>query len=80
MDHLTHTLLHWQFDTRISRASVFVEKLMTECDNASIRSPHLANLEIQKRKLIYGKGDPGKLVEELMQYFSRFVAISVLAC
>ncbi|XP_071917307.1 N-terminal acetyltransferase B complex auxiliary subunit NAA25 isoform X3 [Coffea arabica] len=60
------------FDTRISRASVFVEKLMAECDNASIRSPHLANLEIQKRKLIYGKGDPGKLVEELMQYFSRF--------
>ncbi|KAL3518007.1 hypothetical protein ACH5RR_020596 [Cinchona calisaya] len=60
------------FDSHISRASTFVEKLLAECNNASIRSPFLANLEIQKRKLIYGKGDAGQLIEGLILYFSRF--------
>lgn len=50
-----------------------------ECNNDSIRCPYLANLEIERIKLVYGKVDADKLVEGLMQYFSRFSAIPVFA-
>ncbi|KAL3530942.1 hypothetical protein ACH5RR_010264 [Cinchona calisaya] len=60
------------FDSRLSRASTFVQKLLEECNNASIRCPFLENLEIEKKKLVYGKGDAAKLVDGLVQYFSRF--------
>ncbi|GMP89825.1 hypothetical protein CsSME_00041217 [Camellia sinensis var. sinensis] len=60
------------FDSRISNASAFVQKLMASATNESIRCPYLANLEIERRKLLFGKGDEDKLMEALMQYFLRF--------
>ncbi|KAL7173086.1 hypothetical protein ACSBR2_032536 [Camellia fascicularis] len=60
------------FDSRISNASAFVQKLMASATNESIRCPYLANLEIERRKLLFGKGDEDKLMEALMWYFLRF--------
>ncbi|KAJ0926355.1 putative tetratricopeptide-like helical domain superfamily [Helianthus annuus] len=60
------------FDSRISRVSEFVANLMTEPGSDSIRGPGLANLEIERRKIIFGKGNAGKLMEDLILYFSRF--------
>ncbi|GMP89826.1 hypothetical protein CsSME_00041217 [Camellia sinensis var. sinensis] len=45
---------------------------MASATNESIRCPYLANLEIERRKLLFGKGDEDKLMEALMQYFLRF--------
>lgn len=66
--HLTDEM----FDSRISSASDFVQKLVAEASSGSIRCPYLANLEIERRKLLFGKGDLDKLTEALIQYFSRF--------
>ncbi|KAK3015669.1 hypothetical protein RJ639_007506 [Escallonia herrerae] len=60
------------FDSRISNASAFAQKLLGEASSDSIRCPHLATLEIERRKLLVGKGDFDKLIESLMQYFFRF--------
>lgn len=60
------------FDARISDASAFVQKLQAEANNDSIRGPYLANLEIERRKHLFEKGDDDKLMEALMQYYSRF--------
>ncbi|KAI3678545.1 hypothetical protein L6452_37841 [Arctium lappa] len=60
------------FDSRISRASEFVEKLVEEVGSNSVRGPGLANLEIERRKLIFGKGNADKLMEDLILFFSRF--------
>ncbi|PWA41164.1 43kDa postsynaptic protein, N-acetyltransferase B complex, non-catalytic subunit [Artemisia annua] len=60
------------FDSRITRACEFVENLSTEVGNDSIRGPGLANLEIERRKLIFGKGNADKLMENLILYFSSF--------
>ncbi|KAI3806273.1 hypothetical protein L1987_22172 [Smallanthus sonchifolius] len=60
------------FDCCISKASEFVENLMTEVGNDSVRGPGLANLEIERRKVMYGRGNAEKLMEDLILYFSRF--------
>ncbi|KAI7742863.1 hypothetical protein M8C21_027876 [Ambrosia artemisiifolia] len=60
------------FDCCISKASEFVENLMTQVGNDSIRGPGLANLEIERRKIMYGRGNAEKLVGDLILYFSRF--------
>ncbi|XP_076930880.1 N-terminal acetyltransferase B complex auxiliary subunit NAA25-like [Bidens hawaiensis] len=61
-----------KFDSCIAKASEFVESLMTEAGNDSIRGPGLANLGIERRKIMYGKGNAEKLVDDLILYFSRF--------
>lgn len=61
-----------QFDYRVSRASKFVESLVTEVGSGSIRGPGLANLEIERRKIIFGKGNADKLMDDLVLYFSRY--------
>lgn len=61
-----------QFDSRISRASEFVEKLKAEAGSDSIRNPDLANLEIERRKIIFGKGSYDKLMEDIILFFSRY--------
>ncbi|KAI3461689.1 hypothetical protein Pfo_018352 [Paulownia fortunei] len=61
-----------QFDSRMSTAVNFVQKLMVEANNNSERCPYLAHLEIGRRKLLFGKGDADKVVEDLMHYFIRF--------
>lgn len=59
------------FDSRMSRAVDFVQKLM-EANSNSERGPYLALLEIERRKLLFERGDANKFVEDLMQYFTRF--------
>ncbi|XP_058110429.1 N-terminal acetyltransferase B complex auxiliary subunit NAA25 isoform X2 [Magnolia sinica] len=66
--HLTDEM----FDSRISGATLFVQKLQAEAKNEHIRGPYLANLEIEKRRRLYGKDDNGKLMEVLLQYFYKF--------
>ncbi|KAK4478605.1 hypothetical protein RD792_014093 [Penstemon davidsonii] len=60
------------FDSRMSDAMNFVKKLMEESQDNSVRYPYLAQLEIERIKFLLRKGDAGKLVEDLMQYFRRF--------
>eukprot|EP00268_Persea_americana_P065624 TRINITY_DN878_c1_g1_i8.p1 TRINITY_DN878_c1_g1~~TRINITY_DN878_c1_g1_i8.p1 ORF type:complete len:689 (+),score=112.49 TRINITY_DN878_c1_g1_i8:114-2180(+) len=68
LSHLTDEA----FDSRISSALSFVQKLQTEVDNDSSRGPYLANLEIEKRRRLYKKSDDRKLMEALLKYFGRF--------
>ncbi|KAL8027040.1 hypothetical protein ABFX02_14G069600 [Erythranthe guttata] len=63
------------FDSRMSSAVRFVQKLM-ETNSNSERCPYLAHLEIDRRKLLFGKGDADKVVEDLIQYFIRFGHLS----
>ncbi|KAF7119591.1 hypothetical protein RHSIM_Rhsim13G0064100 [Rhododendron simsii] len=73
LSHLTDEV----FDARMSNASALVQKLLASASNDVIRCPYLANLEIERRKFLFGKGDDEKLVEALMQYYCRF---GYLAC
>uniref|UniRef100_A0A1J3JDT3 N-alpha-acetyltransferase 25, NatB auxiliary subunit n=1 Tax=Noccaea caerulescens TaxID=107243 RepID=A0A1J3JDT3_NOCCA len=66
--HLTEEM----FDSRISSASDLVQKLQRDTENTNLRGPHLAELEIEKRKLLYGKKNDNKLLESLLQYFLKF--------
>ena len=64
-----------QFDSRISKASAFVQKLQEDTDQNFVRCPYLANIEIERRKHLQGKGDSDKLIESLTQYFDRYYII-----
>ncbi|TXG74476.1 hypothetical protein EZV62_003055 [Acer yangbiense] len=68
LSHLTDEV----FDSRILDASNFVQKLQADTSNNFLRCPYLGNLEIERRKLLYGKNNDDELMESLMQYFSRF--------
>ncbi|XP_042485125.1 N-terminal acetyltransferase B complex auxiliary subunit NAA25-like [Macadamia integrifolia] len=68
LSHLTNEV----FDSRILKASCFVQKLREEANNGSIRCPYLATLEIERRKHLFGKGDDVKIREGLSDYFCRF--------
>jgi N-terminal acetyltransferase B complex non-catalytic subunit len=61
-----------QFDTSMSNALAFIQKLQADTNNNNLRCPYLANLEVERRKHLYGKGDDDKLMEALMQYFLRY--------
>lgn len=61
-----------QFDSRISNAEAFVEKLREDTDKDIIRGPYLATLEIERKKHLQGKGDSDKLSEFLVQYIVRY--------
>lgn len=50
---------------------------MTEAGSDSIRGPGLANLEIERRKILFGKGDAEKLMEDLILYFSRYTLVTL---
>ncbi|XP_021846113.1 N-terminal acetyltransferase B complex auxiliary subunit NAA25 isoform X2 [Spinacia oleracea] len=65
------------FNSHIQDASAFVRKLETEASGDSKRGPSLAYLEIERRKLLHGVGDKERLMDALVQYFSRF---GYLAC
>ncbi|WJZ89167.1 hypothetical protein VitviT2T_008405 [Vitis vinifera] len=73
--HLTDEV----FISRLSNASAFAQKLQAEAGNDFIRCPYLANLEIERRKQLQGKGDDDKLIEVLMQYFFRFGHLACFA-
>lgn len=69
-----------QFISRLSNASAFVHKLQADTGNEIIRCPYLANLEIERRKILQGVGDDDKLIEALMQYFFRYISTFFLIC
>ena len=66
-----------QFGSRISNVSAFVEKWLASASNDTVRCPYLANLEIERRKFLFGKGDEDKLIEALMLYFVRYITIFI---
>ncbi|KAL8128991.1 hypothetical protein V2J09_018146, partial [Rumex salicifolius] len=74
-DNLLHIAVD-MFDNRISDATDFVQKLLEETSSDPIRGPYLANLEIERRKLLHGKSDKGKILDSLVDYFSRFGHLS----
>lgn len=61
-----------QFDSRISNASAFLQKLQEDTDKNFIRGPFLASIEIERRKHLHREVDDDKLMELLMQYFVRY--------
>lgn len=66
--HLTEEM----FDSRISTASELVQKLQRDTENSNLRGPHLAAIEIEKRKFLYGKKNESELLKSLLQYFLKF--------
>ncbi|CAK9314599.1 unnamed protein product [Citrullus colocynthis] len=60
------------FDSRISNASAFIQRLQEDSNNKLLRGPFLANLEIERRKHMHGKGDDEKLLGALADYYVRF--------
>ncbi|XP_061359920.1 N-terminal acetyltransferase B complex auxiliary subunit NAA25 [Gastrolobium bilobum] len=68
VSHLTDE----QFDSRISIASAFIQKLQADAVNNLIRCPYLATMEIEKRKHFCGKGNEDDLMEGIVQYYWRF--------
>lgn len=60
-----------QFNSRISEASTSVKKLQADTSVNLIRCPYLANLEIERRKLLYGKNNDDELMEAVLEYFLR---------
>ncbi|XP_031743056.1 N-terminal acetyltransferase B complex auxiliary subunit NAA25 isoform X2 [Cucumis sativus] len=60
------------FDSRISIASAFIQRLQEDSNNKLLRGPFLANLEIERRKHMHGKGDDEKFLGVLTDYYVRF--------
>ncbi|XP_049366983.1 N-terminal acetyltransferase B complex auxiliary subunit NAA25 [Solanum verrucosum] len=79
MDSQVSHLTDEAFGSRLSNASSLVRKLLTEASNDTVRCPYLANIEIERRKLLHGKGDADKLVEALVQYFFRYGHLACFA-
>ena len=62
-----------QFDSRISIASAFIQRLQEDSNNKLLRGPFLANLEIERRKHMHGKGDDEKFLGVLTDYYVRYI-------
>lgn len=62
-----------QFDSRMSNASEFVLKLLENIGDNFVRCPYLANIEIERRRHLHGKGDDEKFLDALIQYFVRYI-------
>lgn len=73
--YVIYFLSTMQFDSRISSASNLVQKLQKDTENSNLRGPYLAELEIEKRKFLFGKKNENKLLESLLQYFLKYVAV-----
>ncbi|CAA7398214.1 unnamed protein product [Spirodela intermedia] len=67
------------FEERVSSALSFVQKLQREVDGDSVRCPYLADIEIEKRRRLYGRADNGRLMHALLEYFCRFSHLSCFA-
>ncbi|KAF5189246.1 N-alpha-acetyltransferase 25, NatB auxiliary subunit [Thalictrum thalictroides] len=61
-----------KFDSLIENASHFMQKIQIEDNTDFVRCPYLANLEIERRKRLYGKIEDGRLSDSLLKYFCRF--------
>lgn len=62
-----------QFDSRISNASAVVQSLQEDSNNKFLRGPFLANLEIERRKHMHGKGNDEELLGALTDYYVRYI-------
>nr|XP_016456815.1 PREDICTED: phagocyte signaling-impaired protein-like isoform X3 [Nicotiana tabacum] len=76
--HVSH-LTDEAFGSRLSNASSLVQKLLTEASDDTVRCPYLANIEIERRKLLHGKGDANKLTQVVIEYFFRFGHLACFA-
>lgn len=79
MDSQVSHLTDEAVGSRLSNASSLVQKLLTEASNDTVRCPYLANIEIERRKVLHGKGDADKLMEALVKYFFRFGHLACFA-
>ncbi|PKI54650.1 hypothetical protein CRG98_024935, partial [Punica granatum] len=78
-EHHSLPLADEVFNSRIARASSFVQKLLEHTGDNLIRCPYLANLELERRKQLYGKGNIDNLIELLVKYFLRFGHLACFA-
>ncbi|KAF7833806.1 N-terminal acetyltransferase B complex auxiliary subunit NAA25 [Senna tora] len=69
VSHLTDE----EFDSRISNASAFIQKLQADTTNNSVRGPYLATIEIERRKHLRGEGNDVNLMNAIVQYFCRYI-------
>ncbi|XP_023006933.1 N-terminal acetyltransferase B complex auxiliary subunit NAA25-like [Cucurbita maxima] len=60
------------FNSRISNASAVIQRLQEDDNNKFLRGPFLANLEIERRKHMHGKGNDENLLRGLTDYYVRF--------
>ncbi|XP_023512979.1 N-terminal acetyltransferase B complex auxiliary subunit NAA25-like isoform X1 [Cucurbita pepo subsp. pepo] len=67
------------FDSRISDASAVVQKLQEDSQNKLLRGLFFANLEIERRKHMHGKGNDEKLLGALTDYWVRFGHLACFA-
>ncbi|XP_054797516.1 N-terminal acetyltransferase B complex auxiliary subunit NAA25 isoform X1 [Prosopis cineraria] len=68
LSHLTDE----QFDSQVSNALAFIQNLQADTINNSVRGPYLANIEVERRKHLHGKGNDDSLMDAIVQYFCRF--------
>lgn len=62
-----------QFDSRLSIASTFIDKLKEDTFDNFIRGPYLATMEIERIKHLRGKGNDDNLMDCIVQYFCRYL-------
>ena len=62
-----------QFDSQVSNASAFVQKLQEDTINNPVRCPYLTTIEIERRKHLRGKGNDESLMDAIVQYFCRYL-------
>lgn len=62
-----------QFNSRISNASAVIQRLQVDDNNKFLRGPFLANLEIERRKHMHGKGNDENLLRALTDYYVRYI-------
>ncbi|KAH9309985.1 hypothetical protein KI387_037896, partial [Taxus chinensis] len=60
------------FDKRISDVRSFIKKLQQMEVHEFRRGPFLANVEIEKRRIIFGKPDAGEFMQAFLEYYERF--------
>lgn len=69
---LSSSLREEEFDLRVSDVRSFIQKLQENNVHEVRRGPFLANIEIEKRRLMFGKTDNGELMQAFLEYFRRF--------
>eukprot|EP01018_Ginkgo_biloba_P000164 Gb_27006 [translate_table: standard] len=66
------SLTEEEFDLRISNVRSFIQKLQNKEVHDVRRGPFLANLELEKRRHIFGKANTEELIQAILEYFRRF--------
>ncbi|CAL4900135.1 unnamed protein product [Urochloa decumbens] len=65
--------------SRLTSALSFVQRLQENNSSDCVRGPHLANIEIERRRCLSGNPNNIKLMEALVKYFHRFGHLSCSA-